>query len=186
MNTLGRTHVPNEAINKHSLPTSIPKPMKTLIFNPFSSHTLRCRFAIATSSFRWSKSCHRLKPESTKERTQWHPHTFPLSVQINAQVRGSKEGVLANQHGTFVGNFSTNLKPPPLPSLLDGVEWPPLQGWWKRKGKGTFRGGALFRHRRCNRFWGPTGTSIDYNLDTGGDRFGLPVVVVVVVLLMEE
>ena len=144
MNTLGRTHVPNEAINKHSLPTSIPKPMKTLIFNPFSSHTLRCRFAIATSSFRWSKSCHRLKPESTKERTQWHPHTFPSSVQINAQVRGSKEGVLANQHGTFVGNFSTNLKPPP-PSPPSWMEWSGLlcKDGEKGKGKAPFEGGPF-------------------------------------------
>jgi hypothetical protein len=47
---------------------------------------------------------------------------FPSSVQINAQLRGSKEGVLENQHGTFVGQVQYQLETPPPHLLLDGVE----------------------------------------------------------------
>jgi len=46
---------------------------------------------------------------------------FPSSVQINAQLRGSKEGVLENQHGTFVGQVQYQLEtPPPHPLLVGG------------------------------------------------------------------
>ena len=55
---------------------------------------------------------------------------FPSSVQINAQLRGSKEGVLENQHGTFVGQVHYQLEtPPPTSSWMEwSVAFSPLQG----------------------------------------------------------
>jgi hypothetical protein len=74
---------------------------------------------------------------------------FPSSVQINAQLRGSKEGVLENQHGTFVGQVQSHLEPPPPPPTggVGGV-WPSLLCKDDEKGKGK----APFERQRGPRF----------------------------------